>query len=374
MSRCAACVPAWRVTLLLGCAVLAFFAGAACRVEAPEAGSEPAPTAVPVAAETLIIALPTGAADADYAGAAAFEALVEGLSRGAVAVEIAGREQPCGAPRQCLDDLREGSIDITRATTEDLAALFPEIRILDVPYLFEDGAIVDLVYTGAFYARLRDALVARAGLRPVAIGTSAGWRTLATTGPAVRTPDDVRGLTLWAGSSPIEAELVTALGAVPATGDRREIAAELERGAVNGVTLPLVDIVALGLHERIRHVTLDRHGYDAALWLMNDSSHQALPASLRRVVQAGFDELTRLTLAVPADRQADAVRSVQAAGGEVHLLSPEERKAFLMAVGRVATGYVDTYGHEWLVWLEGAIAEAEREVAVARPGTSPGSP
>jgi hypothetical protein len=45
-----------------------------------------------------------------------------------------------------------------------------------------------------------------------------------------------------------------------------------------------------------------------------------------------------------------------------------------MAVGRVATGYVDTYGHEWLVWLEGAIAEAEREVAVARPGTSPGSP
>jgi TRAP-type C4-dicarboxylate transport system substrate-binding protein len=356
------------LTHLLGCVVLVFVAGPACGVEAPEADSEPAATAAPVAAETLVVALPAGAADADYAAAEAFEALVEGLSRGAVAVEIAGREQPCGAPRQCLDDLREGSIDVTRAATEEVAKLFPEIRILDVPYLFEDDAVVALVFTGAFYARLRDALVARAGLRPVAIGTSAGWRTFATTGPAVRTPDDVRGLTLWVGSSPIEADLVTALGAVPATAARREIEAELDRGAVNGLTLPLVDIVALGLHERIRHVTLDRHGYDAALWLMNDSSHQALPASLRRVVQAGFDELTRLTLAVPAGRQADAVRSVQAAGGEVHLLSPEERKAFLMAAGRVATGYVDTYGHEWLVWLEGAIAEAEREVAVARGG------
>ena len=162
---------------------------------------------------------------------------------------------------------------------------------------------------------------------------------------------------------------MAALGAVAAPTARQELAAELDRGAVNGVTLPLTEIVALGLHERILHVTLDRHAYDAVLWLMRDAALQALPASL----QAGGRGGVRRAGAADAGRArgppcTDAVRAVEAAGGTVHVLSPDERKAFLMAAGRVATGYVETYGHEWLVWLEGAIAEAERDVAVVRAG------
>ncbi|MCY4658500.1 MAG: TRAP transporter substrate-binding protein DctP [Acidobacteria bacterium] len=360
----------WRAAGLLAGGLMAA-AGSACGVEAPGADAESvssaatAATAEPLAAHTLTLALPAAAADGEHAGAAAFEALVEGLSGGAVAVEVADRGEACGDPRQCLDALRDGTLDVTRTAAEDIAALFPEVRILDVPYLFEDAAVVDRVFNGPFYARLRDALVDRTGLRPMAIGTTAGWRTLATVGREGRAPADLRGLTLSTAHSPMEAELVAALGAVPAVG-RQELAAELDRGIVDGVTLPLTEIVDLGLHQRIRHVTLDRHAYDAALWWMRDASHQALPAPLRQVVEAGFAELARLTLAVPADRHAAAVRAVEAAGGAVHVLSPDERKAFLMSAGRVATGYVETHGHEWLVWLEGAIADAERAIAAAR--------
>lgn len=349
--------------------VAAAVAGAvACGVEAPGADAEPPPTAAPIAAHTLTVSLPTGAADGERAAAAAFEALVEGLSAGAVAVEIASREDACGDPRECLDALRAGTLDVTHAAAEDIAAFFPEIRILDVPYLFENEAVVDRVYSGPFYARLRDALTDRTGLRPMAMGTSAGWRTLANTERPVRGPDDLRGLTLSTGDSPIEAELAAALGAVSVAIPRSELSAGLASGVVNGVTLPLAEILALGLHEHVRHVTLDRHSYAAVLWLMNDASRQALPVALRQVVEAGFAEVARLTRAVPAGRHADAVRAMEAAGGVVQMLSPDERRAFLMAAGRVATGYVETYGHEWLVWLEGAIAEAEREIAFARPG------
>ncbi len=347
---------------------LAAASGSACGVEAPGADAEPAAAAEALAAYTLTVAVPATAADGGHDGLAAFESLVESLSGGAVAVEIASLDESCGRPDQCLDALRGGELDVTRVTAEDVAPLFAEIRILDVPYLLEDDAVVDRVFNGPFYARLRDALLDRTGLRPVAIGTSAGWRTLATTDRAVRVPEDLRGLSLATTNSPLEAELVAALGAVAAPVARQELAAELDRGTVNGVTLPLTEIVALGLHERIRHVTLDRHAYDAELWLMRDASHQALPPALRQVVEAGFAELARLSLSVPVDRRTDAVRAVEAAGGTVHVLSPDERKAFLMAAGRVATGYVETYGYEWLVWLEGAIAEAEREIAVARAG------
>ena len=359
-----------RSARLLACAVAVLAAGAACRVDAPGADAEPTPTAAPVAARTLAVALPDDAGDGEHRGAAAFEALVEGLSGGALAVDVAPRGASCGTAQQCLDALREGAIDVTPAAVEDVARLLPEARILDVPYLFEEDAVVDRVFQGPFHARLRDALVDRAGLRAMAVGTRGGWRTLATTGRAVRTPDDVRGLTLWTADSPIEAELAAALGAAAATGPGPDVAGALDRGAVDGVTLPLPEIVARGLHARIRHVTLDRHAYAAVLWLVNDAAHQALPPAMRRTVEAGFNEVTRLSLAVPAERHADAVRAVEAAGGAVHALSADERKAFLMAAGRVATGYVERYGHEWLVWLEGAIAEAERDIAVARSGAA----
>ena len=348
----------------------ALFAGAACGVQAPGADSEPPVRPEPVAAYTLSVALPEGAASTEQAGAAAFEALVEALSGGAIAVDVASPAASCGRPGQCLEALQGGSLDITRAATEEIAPLFPAIRILDVPYLLDSDAVVDRVFGGPFYARLRDALVDRAGVRPMAIGSSTGWRTLATTDRAVRTPEDLRGRTLAIAGSPIEAELLTALGAVPAAPDRSDLARALDGGAVDGATLPLSEIVGLGLHERLRHVTLDRHSYDAALWLISDASHQGLPAPLRQVVDAGFAELARLTLAAPAEREASAIRAVEAAGGAVHFLSAAERRDFQMAAGRVATGFVETYGHEWLVWLEGAIAEAEREIAVARAGES----
>ena len=98
---------------------------------------------------------------------------------------------------------------------------------------------------------------------------------------------------------------------------------------------------------------------------MNEQAYQALPADLQQLVRAGFDELARLTLARARARSAEAIAAFEAAGGQVHTPSPAERRMFVMAAGRVSTWYMDEYGYEWLVWLEGAIAEAEREIFLA---------
>lgn len=314
------------------------------------------------AAYRIRMALPAGAVDA--AEAAAFEELVESLSAGRVAVEIdaAGR---CGEPAACLAALRDGAVDVYRATVPDVGRLFPELHVLDVPYLFETDEVVERVFRGVFFARLRDALLHRTGLRLMALGSAGGWRGIATAARVVRAPADLRGLVLRTTDSPVATAWARALGATPAPEPRAALGAALASGRVGGTADGVVALVAAGLHDRFRHLVQDRHGYRAALWLMNERAHQALPPDLRQLVGAAFDELARLSLARARGRAAEALAAFDAAGGRVHAPSAAERRAFVMAAGRVSTWYMEEYGYEWLVWLEGAIAEAEREIALA---------
>ncbi len=338
----------------------------------PAAGSAQPGGGVPGsrrAAHRIRMALPAGAADA--AEAAAFEELVESLSAGRLAVEI-DADGRCGAPAECLAALQAGTLDVYRTTVSGVGRLFPELHVLDVPYLFETDEVVERVFRGVFFARMRDALLHRTGLRLVALGSAGGWRGIATAARVVRAPSDLRGLVLRTADSPVATAWARALGATPAPGPRAALGAALASGRVGGTADGVAALAAAGLHDRFRYLLQDRHGYGAAPWLMNERARQALPPDLRQLVRAGFDELARLSLARARGRAAEARAAFEAAGGRVRVPSAAERRAFVMAAGRVSTWYMEEYGYEWLVWLEGAIAEAEREIALAEAVRQPG--
>ena len=305
------------------------------------------------------------AAAVDSAEAAAFESLVESLAMGRIAIDIDAGGAHCDDPPECLAALQAGTIDVYRSTVPAIGRLMPELHVLDVPYLLETDEVVEWVFRGAFFARMRDALLHRTGLRLMALGSAGGWRGIATSSRVVRTPADVQGLALRTADSPVEIAWARAIGASPEPVPWRELPTALASGRIGGTADGVVDVVEAGFQDGLSYLTQDRHGYRAGLWLMNEEAHRALPSDLRQLLRAGFDELGRSSLARARERAAGAVAAFEAAGGRVHAPSAAERRAFVMAAGRVSTWYMDEYGYEWLVWLEGAIGEAEREIALA---------
>jgi TRAP-type C4-dicarboxylate transport system substrate-binding protein len=131
---------------------------------------------------------------------------------------------------------------------------------------------------------------------------------------------------------------------------------------MDGAMLGLLESSGVSRDGLFKHVTLDRHGYLIALWLINDTVYEALPRDLQQVVEAGFHELKRLTFTFPHPGESDALATFAAGGGSVYTPTTDERRAFIMAAGRVSTWFMDTYGADWIVWLEEAIAEVERRV------------
>ena len=297
--------------------------------------------------------------DEDYAGALAFKELVESRSEGAIEVRIFTGGQLCGSPMECLMALQGGVMEVFMSTLGGLANMFPEIQVLDLPYLFDNDAVIEELYAGPFVDTLRKGILERTGLRLMTIGNTGGWRNIANTRRIVRTPEDLRGLKLRTINSPIQIQLTKALGAAPTPVPWPELYTSLATGVVYGSKNGLTDIVGMRFHEHIKFVTLDRHAYMSALWLMNDEAYLALSGEHQRIVTEGFDALRRVTMEAPKERRAEAIEAFEAAGGSVYEPTPEEKAAFVKAAEPVRQWYVDEYGEQWLTIIEDAIARAK---------------
>ena len=312
--------------------------------------------------QTLSLGLASQASAGDRDDAQAIEAFVEGLSAGQLAVEIRGDTRTCGLPEQCLRALRVGDLDVVPVSTGDIVRLFPELQVLELPYLFENELVVARVFDGAFQTRVREAVVDRTGLRLMAIGPRSGWRTFATSNRPIRSPEDVDGLTFWTARSPLEAGLVEAFGGNSTALPRAQLPRALSTGVVHGVTVPLTELVTEPLYAELRYVTLDRHSQALTLWLMNDVVYRTLPVPAQQIVQAAFDEVARRRRGAAQAAQVAAVHRFESTGGTVYAPTPAERMRFLLSAGRVAVQHMETYGADWLVWLEAAIAHAEEAI------------
>ena len=289
--------------------------------------------------------------------------LVDGLTEGRVSIEFESASTHCVNLTRCLQALQSGEVDIARVELGDVAALFPELQVLEIPYLIESAQVAELVFTGTFYSRMRDAILDRTGLRLMAVSNVGGWRHIANDVREVRSPEDLEGLQFETIDLPVHIETTRALGAssVGTLADTRVRGDSIAK-MVQGLRTGIVDLLGTDRETRPTFLTVDRHTYIIGFWLMNERSYRLMPLDLQQIVQLGFDELRRITLAFPDDREAQALDTFRADGGQVYVPTADEKRAFVTVAGRVSTWFMDVYGYEWLVWLEGAIAEAEREL------------
>ena len=294
--------------------------------------------------------------DEDYAGAVAFKEFVESESEGALEVVIFPGGQLCGNSVECLLALEAGVMDIYITTLSGLANFFPEIQVLDLPYMFDSDEAVEALYAGPLVDKLREGILERIDVRLMTIGNTGGWRNIANARREVRSPGDLKGLKIRTIDSSIQIQLTNALGASPTPVPWPELYTSLATRVVDGSKNGLTDIVSMHLHEYIKFVTMDRHAYMSALWLMNNGTYQALTPDQQSIVTKGFDVLRQVTMDFPKEKRAAAATEFEAAGGTIYEPTPEEMAEFRKAAEPVRQWYIAQYGDTWLRVLEDAIA------------------
>lgn len=231
-----------------------------------------APAAAAEVTLNLGIAVP---ADSHYgAGARAFGAELARLSNGKFEIVVQA-SSALGGERDMIEGMQIGSVDMAITSTAPLASFVPDVKLLDLPFLFPDYARARAVLDGPIGRELLDKFPA-ASLVGLAWGES-GFRHLTNNVRAVNRPEDLAGLKVRTMELPLHQAAFRALGAAPTPMAFPQLFAALQQGTVDGQETPIAVITSSRFYEVQRFLTLTGHVYSAAPIMISPTAWDHLP-------------------------------------------------------------------------------------------------
>lgn len=203
-----------------------------------------------------------------------------------------------------LELAANGSNVLTFGTPDFLAAYVPDMGILDGPYLFTDPSEFAKLEASDWCAEERAELETK-GIKNLSLGWYFGPRhVIHNTGKEIKTPADLKGVTLRSASSPMRVAMLEAMGATVTQMAWTEVYSGLNQGVMNGCEAPLSTMYNSKLYEVCSDISLTAH--IQAIWSVNMSVDvfNSLPADLQTLLTEKVAEYGQKSIeAVQADQE-----------------------------------------------------------------------
>jgi TRAP-type C4-dicarboxylate transport system substrate-binding protein len=221
-----------------------------------------------------------------------------------------------------------GELEICYFSASYLSHLVPELRLLDLPFLFADRRSAHAALDGEFGAMVREKLEATSAYRALGWWDN-GFRHLTSSKRPIRTPTDCLGQRLRTmGDAPQHGLLFAAMGFEPVPLDVRDLMPAIECGRVDAQENPLTNIFNFGIHRHHRWITLTGHLFGASLLLCNRRFFGALTAAERTTVEIAARAATTHQRKLAAREDELVFQWLDATDAELIELTPDELEGF----------------------------------------------
>ena len=187
-----------------------------------------------------------------------------------------------GSETQVLQQIQLGTTQMSVCTTGPIEAFVPEIKALEMPFVFPSYEAADKVLDGPIGQDLAKKFE-KSGFVALAFLDN-GFRNVTNSKKAAKTPEDLKGLKIRTMEAPTHLAIWRAIGANP-TPMAWPIFTQLQQGVIDGQENPIAVIYAAKLPEAgQKYLTLTRHVYSALVFVANKAFIDGLPAAERKVV------------------------------------------------------------------------------------------
>jgi tripartite ATP-independent transporter DctP family solute receptor len=221
--------------------------------------------------------------------------------------------------------LRTGTLDMARVSVTALHGSVPATVIPTLPFLFASVTHRRRILDGPVGAELLASLEAYdlVGL----CFYDAGSRSIYMPGRAVRTPADMKGLRIRVQTSPVMAEVMQALGAIPVPVPYAQVRARLAAGTVDAAENNIISYLGSRHHEVAKVYSMTEHAAPPAVVVFSKRVWDRLPAEDREIIrQAAQESVPHFRKLV--DEQEAAARS-SLAGEGVQFVTDVDKPAFV---------------------------------------------
>ncbi len=206
-------------------------------------------------------------------GIDAFAKEVEKLTQGRYKIETfyAGS---LGGERESVEAVQLGTQALTMTSTGPLPNFVPELRILDVPFLFRDKTHARAVLAGPIGQDMLKKFEPK-GFKALAWAEN-GVRHMTNSKREIKSPADVKGLKLRTMENPVHITAFKDLGILPTPMPYVELFTALQQGTVDGQENPLTVIMTSKFDQVQKYLTLTGHIYSPSVFLMNKAMFEKL--------------------------------------------------------------------------------------------------
>ena len=217
-----------------------------------------------------------------------------------------------GSETQVLQQLQLGTVQMSVCTTGPVEAFVPEIKALEMPFLFSSYEASDKVLDGPIGQDLLKRFD-KAGLVGMHFLDN-GFRNLTNSKHAVNVPDDVKGMKIRTMESPTHLAIWRAIGANP-TPMAWPITTQLQQGVLDGQENPISVISAGKLNEAgQKYLTITRHVYSALVFVGSKAFMDKLSAADRKAFMDAAETASLAGRRYVRDNEASQLAALKAAG------------------------------------------------------------
>lgn len=222
-----------------------------------------------------------------HAGAVAFKEYVEKASNGKIQVTISAGGA-LGNTASLQEMTMTGEVEASTSHTEGtIAIIYPNIQCLSVPYLFQNVDQALEVFRGDFGQALFEDMRKQTGIRVIGIWDNGGFRNFTNNKREVRSPKDMKGLTIRTMDNPAHMEIVRSLGAKPIPISWAELYTALQTGVVDGEENSIPTFLLGSLQEVQKYMVMDGHVYSQLHMFVNDKWFNGLPKEYQEIILRG---------------------------------------------------------------------------------------
>jgi TRAP-type transport system periplasmic protein len=182
-----------------------------------------------------------------------------------------------GAEREAVEAVQLGTQELTWTSTGPIPNFVPEVKILDIPFLFRDYAHARAVLDGPIGQDLLKKFDAK-GMKALAWGEN-GFRHMTNNKRPINNPEDMKGLKMRTMENPVHIQAYKGFGIIPTPMAFTEVFTAMQQGTVDGQENPLSVITANKFDQVQKHLSLTGHVYSPGVFLMNKEAFDKLSAA-----------------------------------------------------------------------------------------------
>jgi len=218
-----------------------------------------------------------------------------------------------GSGRDMMEAVTSGALQMTTDGAGALAALLPQLSVIESPYLWRDAAHMAKCAASPQFAKMNEDMAARRSMRMVAV-TYYGKRHLTTGTKAVRSVGDMAGFKLRVPPVDVFRAMAEAWGARATPVNFNELYLALNQGAVDGQENPLPTIHSAKLFEVQKFLVLTEHIITPRLVVVNEGFWKGLRPADRDIVQAALASAAAWQDKELLGQEASLIDTLKAAG------------------------------------------------------------